>query len=104
MYDHVLETIKTAYVADHITAFTQLSFELDKLDDDCEVKDLQTLYYDIGKEHFEVLREWFMVCYVVFLGKFEGPRMWEVTKLLGKDRFVDEITYRIKLINSSNKF
>lgn len=89
----VLETIKDAYVLDHVAAFEELELLLlgPRLNDD----ELQKEIYEIGKEHFEVLREWFAVCYWVLLGTDSGPRLGQLINLLGADSVAQQLSDRL---------
>ena len=47
-------------------------------------EDIQTLVYEVGKQHaFENLRDWFKALYQILLGQDQGPRMGSFTALYG---------------------
>lgn len=89
----ILETIKDAYVLDHFVAFEDLERLLlgSRLSDD----KLQEKIYNIGKKHFENLREWFAVCYWVLLGSDSGPRLGQLINLLGADNVAQQLSSRL---------
>jgi lysyl-tRNA synthetase class I len=98
MTDLIMENMKNAYVLDNYAVFQDLSSRLGGLHAGSSEEDIQSIFYDIGKTQFENMRDWFQICYFVFLGKWEGPRLGKIFKLMGIEKFNDELMYRIALV------
>lgn len=98
-YEILFDTYRNAYVADHWRAFSDLAAELQCLPEEATEDEIQTQVYEIGKQHFpDELREWFRVCYLVFIGKESGPRLGQLIKILGRQHFIDDIQQRLKIV------
>lgn len=91
----VIETLKDSYVTDYYEVFEDLLFRLSNHLPDGKKEDIQFEFYEVGKENFESLRDWFQICYMVFLGKWEGPRLGEIISLIGLQKCIDELKERM---------
>lgn len=58
----------------------------------CPDIDIQTVFYDIGKQYIsedkEPLRKYFEVLYCIFLGSHTGSRWGMMVNIIGKDDFI----------------
>jgi len=60
----------------------------------CTSEEIQSIFYEIGKEHYpDNLRDFFKMVYETLLGQSQGPRLGSFVKLYGLDK-------TIKLIDS----
>lgn len=65
-------------------ALTDLKVCLESLPTTATAEEIQTIVYEIGKNHpFSDLKAWFSCLYEVLLGQSEGPRMGSFIKLYG---------------------
>ncbi len=65
-------------------AMTELAGRLGELAADTTAEDVQSVIYQIGKEHgFDNLRNWFQALYEVLFGESQGPRMGSFIALYG---------------------
>lgn len=73
-------------------ALVDLRAHLLELDKDSSSENIQTVVFEIGKQHnFENLRMWFNALYRNLLGQDEGPRMGSFIALYGIDNTVSLI-------------
>ncbi len=78
-------------------ALTDLAKALSDLAGDTSAEDIQTVVYEVGKQHaFENLRDWFMALYQVLLGQDQGPRFGSFVALYGLQETVDLIEKALK--------
>lgn len=58
----------------------------------CSDVDIQTVFYDVGKQYIgeskEALRKWFEVLYCIFLGAHTGSRWGMMVNIIGKEDFL----------------
>ena len=67
-----------------------------KIDENSSAEDIQTLLYEVGKNHqFENLKDFFKVVYQVLLGQEQGPRLGSFIKLYGISKTIKIIEQRI---------
>lgn len=65
-------------------AMTELSSRLHEVEDATDAEAIQTLVFEVGKNHeFEPLRDWFKSLYQVLLGQDQGPRFGSFIALYG---------------------
>ena len=61
-------------------------------------EEIQTLLYEIGKQHkFENLKDFFKLVYQVLLGQEQGPRLGSFIKLYGVQETIKIIEEKINL-------
>ncbi|WP_244934972.1 lysine--tRNA ligase [Acuticoccus sediminis] len=63
-------------------ALEELSAQLEGMEG-ASAEDIQNVVYEIGKAHFEQLRDWFGALYQVLLGQQQGPRFGSFVALYG---------------------
>ncbi len=74
-----------------------------KVNENTSSEDLQTLLYEIGKNHeFENLKDFFKLVYQVLLGQEQGPRLGSFIKLYGVKDTIKIIDQKLKKINNVN--
>ncbi len=86
--DFVAPTLKRrAPNAIETAALRDLDSELAKLPEEASAEDIQTIVFEVGKQHFgkENLRTWFQALYETLLGSSQGPRMGSFIALYGID-------------------
>ena len=67
-----------------------------KINESSSAEDIQTLLYEVGKNHqFESLKEFFKLVYQVLLGQEQGPRLGSFIKLYGIDKTIKIIEQKI---------
>ena len=67
-----------------------------QINEDSSAEDIQTLLYEVGKNHnFENLKDFFKLVYQVLLGQEQGPRLGSFIKLFGIDETIKTIEQRI---------
>jgi lysyl-tRNA synthetase, class I len=66
-------------------ALSDLARELEAADAKTDAEALQTIVYEVGKQHacFADLKSWFQALYQILLGQSEGPRMGSFIALYG---------------------
>ena len=65
-------------------ALIDLHSKLANFKNDCEIPEIQTLLFSIGKDHnFDNLRDWFSAFYEVILGTKSGPRLGGFISIYG---------------------
>ena len=65
-------------------ALIDLQSKLANFKNDCEIPEIQTLLFSIGKDHnFDNLRDWFSAFYEVILGTKSGPRLGGFISIYG---------------------
>ena len=69
-------------------ALTELRDRLAAYDGPVEDEALQAIVYDVGRDRFEPLRDWFRALYEVLLGASHGPRFGGFIALYGVDETV----------------
>ena len=70
------------------TAIIELRDKLKELDSSATAQEIQQVVYDIGKERFGNLKQWFKALYEVLLAQSQGPRMGSFIKLYGIDETI----------------
>tara|TARA_B100000579_G_C22846518_1_gene864733 strand:- start:858 stop:2423 length:1566 start_codon:yes stop_codon:yes gene_type:complete len=81
---------------DEIVIFNDLIAKLKKLPNEADAESIQTVIYQIGKDHkFENLRDWFKLIYQVLFGKDDGPRFGTFVAIYGIDKTIDLINEKI---------
>ena len=76
-------------------ALAELKTRLEQWDEPADAEALQTLIFEIGRNHgFENMRDWFKAQYEVLLGQSQGPRMGSFIALYGLDETIRLITER----------
>lgn len=62
-------------------------------------EEIQYVYYEVGKEFYgvegPVLRQFFKDFYLLMFGSVNGPRLGIFTRLLGIDKTVERVQYRM---------
>jgi Lysyl-tRNA synthetase (class I) len=67
-----------------------------KVKDNSSSEEIQTLLYEIGKNHkFESLKDFFKLIYQVLLGQEQGPRLGSFIKLYGVAETIKAIEQKI---------
>ena len=67
-----------------------------KINDNSSAEEIQTLLYEVGKNHdFENLKDFFKLVYQVLLGQEQGPRLGSFIKLYGINETIKIIEQRI---------
>ena len=67
-----------------------------KVKENSSAEDIQTLLYEVGKNHkFQNLKDFFKLVYQVLLGQEKGPRLGSFIKLYGIDETIKIIEQRI---------
>ena len=67
-----------------------------KINKNNSAEDIQTLLYEVGKNHhFENLKDFFKLVYQVLLGQEQGPRLGSFIKLYGINQTIKIIEQRI---------
>ncbi|MFL2801547.1 MAG: lysine--tRNA ligase [Paracoccaceae bacterium] len=65
-------------------ALIDLHSKLENLNSNCDIQEIQTLLFSIGKDHnFDNLRDWFSAFYEVILGTKTGPRLGGFISIYG---------------------
>ena len=74
-----------------------------KINENTSAEEIQTLLYEVGKNHeFENLKEFFKLVYQVLLGQEQGPRLGSFIKLYGVDETIKIIDQKLKSIDNVN--
>ena len=72
-----------------------------KINENSSAEDIQTLLYEVGKNHqFENLKDFFKLVYQVLLGQEQGPRLGSFIKLYGIKETIKIIEQRINIQKS----
>ena len=72
-----------------------------KIDKNTSAEDIQTLLYEVGKNHqFENLKDFFKLVYQVLLGQDQGPRLGSFIKLYGVNETIKIIDQKLKNIDN----
>ncbi|PPR46678.1 MAG: Lysine--tRNA ligase [Alphaproteobacteria bacterium MarineAlpha5_Bin9] len=96
--DFVLPTKKYKKINDeNIKIFKDIIIYLRKIDNSTSSKEIQTQIYEIGKNNFTNLREYFKLIYSVLFGQEQGPRLGSFIKIYGIGKTIDLIEHAIKL-------
>ena len=67
-----------------------------QVSDNSSAEEIQTLLYEIGKNHqFENLKDFFKLVYQVLLGQDQGPRLGSFIKLYGIKETIKVIDQKI---------
>lgn len=78
------------------SALLDLQHQLSELPKDSQAEAIQTVVYQIGKNHpFPELRAWFATLYEVLLGQTEGPRMGSFIELYGIEETIKLIKEKL---------
>jgi lysyl-tRNA synthetase class 1 len=78
-------------------ALTALTVVLERfLTEDANAEAIQYEVYEIGKEHFSVLKDWFSCLYEVLLGQTEGPRFGAFVALYGVSNTIQLIEDKLE--------
>ena len=79
-------------------ALIDLYHRLENLKSDCEIEEIQTLLFSIGKDHkFDNLRDWFSAFYEVILGAKSGPKLGGFISIYGIEETRTLICKRLSL-------
>ena len=79
-------------------ALIDLYHRLENLKSDCEIEEIQTLLFSIGKNHkFQNLRDWFSAFYEVILGAKSGPKLGGFISIYGIEETRTLICKRLSL-------
>lgn len=78
-----------------LTAIKDLKDELQKIPENSNSSEIQTLVYDIGKKYEFDLKEWFGALYQILLGQKQGPRMGSFIEIFGIDNMIKLIEEKI---------
>tara|TARA_B100001250_G_scaffold3514_1_gene2966 strand:- start:1947 stop:2585 length:639 start_codon:yes stop_codon:yes gene_type:complete len=74
-----------------------------KINEDTSSEEIQTLLYEVGKNHeFENLKEFFKLVYQVLLGQEQGPRLGSFIKLYGVEETIKIIEKKLKKLDNAN--
>ena len=74
------------------------TFSKFKINENSSAEDIQTLLYEVGKNHqFENLKEFFSLVYQVLLGQEQGPRLGSFIKLYGINETIKIIEQKINI-------
>ncbi len=77
-------------------ALSDLKARLEGLSATATAEEIQTVVYEVGKNHpFSELRAWFSCLYEVLLGQSEGPRMGSFIELYGIPETIDLIQSKL---------
>lgn len=83
-------------------AIPDLIDRLGKLQPPLPDVDVQTVFYDVGKQHIgeskDELRKWFEVLYCIFLGSHTGSRWGMMFNIIGKDDFLFRLQYNFEYL------
>ncbi len=72
-----------------------------KVNNNSSSEEIQTLLYEIGKNHqFENLKDYFQLVYQVILGQKQGPRLGSFIKLYGIEETIKAIEKKIEVYKS----
>ena len=72
-----------------------------KVSENSSSEEIQTLLYEVGKNHqFENLKDFFKLVYQVLLGQEQGPRLGSFIKLYGIEETIEVIDLKIRSIKS----
>lgn len=79
------------------TAILDLKNALLAIDKNSDGGTIQTLVFDIGKNHGyeKIMRDWFSALYQILLGQDQGPRMGSFIALYGVDSFVSMVDSKL---------
>ncbi|MFT5703769.1 MAG: lysyl-tRNA synthetase class 1 [Rickettsiales bacterium] len=80
------------------SAILDLKTALTKIDKNLGAMEIQTLVFEIGKNHgYEKnMRDWFSALYQILLGQNQGPRMGSFIALYGIDGFIKMVDEKVK--------
>lgn len=76
-------------------AITDLIGSLKKISKESSADEFQNICFEIGKKHFENVREWFLTLYGVLFGSESGPKMGSFISLYGIQNTIDLLDERI---------
>ncbi len=79
-----------------ILALNEFKEALQNLPEDSSAETLQNLSFEVGKKHFENVREWFLTLYGVLFGSESGPKMGSFISLYGIKNTIDLINSRTR--------
>ncbi|MBD1147513.1 lysine--tRNA ligase [Pelagibacterales bacterium SAG-MED31] len=74
-----------------------------KINNNTSAEEIQTLLYEVGKNHeFDNLKEFFKLVYQVLLGQEQGPRLGSFIKLYGVEDTIKIIDQKLKKLDNVN--
>ena len=76
-------------------AIIDLISSLKKISKESSADEFQNICFEIGKKHFENVREWFLTLYGVLFGSESGPKMGSFISLYGIQNTIDLLDERI---------
>tara|TARA_A100001011_G_scaffold392340_1_gene479690 strand:- start:16 stop:636 length:621 start_codon:yes stop_codon:yes gene_type:complete len=79
-------------------ALIDLHSRLYNLKSNCEIQEIQTMIFSVGKEHnFDNLRDWFSAFYEIILGTKTGPRLGGFISIYGIEETRKLISHKLSL-------
>lgn len=76
-------------------ALEELKTSLEALVPNASAEEIQNIIFEIGKKHFENIREWFLNLYKILFGAESGPKMGTFISLYGLKNTITLIEERI---------
>lgn len=76
-------------------ALNELKNSLKNLDSNVPSEEIQNIIFEIGKKHFDNIREWFLTLYKTLFGSESGPKMGTFISLYGIKNTINLIEERI---------
>ncbi len=73
----------------------ELRNSLKNLDSNVSSEEIQNIIFEIGKKHFDNIREWFLALYKILFGAESGPKMGTFISLYGLKNTITLIEERI---------
>ncbi len=76
-------------------ALSTLKTELSKMPEDTEADVIQNIVFEVGKQYYSDIKEWFKTLYGVLFGSESGPKMGSFISLYGIKNIISLIDERI---------